>query len=72
MKQGDHHRREIIFLITILLLFGIVFLVNLINLRRHVPTLGLGLSYTVENWIIMILTFFAILKVFFMIMISDR
>lgn len=67
MRHEEHHKRENIFLISFLLLFGIIFLVTMLNLRRQIPTLGLGMDIEVENWTILILSVLAIFKVFGML-----
>ena len=51
-----NRNKEVTFLISFLLLFGIFFLKSVIDLRRGVPILGLGIEYQKENWIIIILT----------------
>ncbi len=63
MDHITHHKRELIFLISFLLLFGIFFLLAMLNLRRHIPTFGIGIDYQTENWIVMILSFLAVIKV---------
>ena len=60
-------KREMVFLVSFLLLFGIIFLVILLNQRRHLPVLGLGIDYEVENWTFLVLSLLAILRVFWMI-----
>ena len=60
----EHHKREYIFLASFLLIFGIVFFLGVINLRRGVPLFGVIDSYEIENWTVIILSFFAIVKAF--------
>jgi len=64
-----HHRREIFFLLTLLVVFSLVFLMALLDILRKTPVFGIGLSYTIENSIIIALSFLAILKIIWHIII---
>ncbi|MFW6311474.1 MAG: hypothetical protein ACOC1K_04485 [Nanoarchaeota archaeon] len=68
--EKDYRKREVLFLISFLLLFGIVFLLSVINFNRNTPIFGLGINIEVENWLVMILSVIAIFKVFGMILRS--
>ncbi len=63
MEHKEHHRREMLFLIGFLLLFFIIFLIALLASVRRVAIFGLGLPYMVEDLIVLILAFAAIIKV---------
>jgi len=64
MEQREHHKRELLFLIGFLIMFLIIFVIAFLNLKRGVPVFGIsGLPYIVEDMIIIVLSFIAIIKV---------
>ncbi|MFH1642799.1 MAG: hypothetical protein ABIC04_07940 [Nanoarchaeota archaeon] len=65
MKDIEHHKRELKFLIVLLLIFLMTFIIALINLKKNVSIFGLDLPLMIENWIIFAMSFFGVLKVFF-------
>ena len=69
MEHKEHHKRELRFLIAFILTFFFIFMVALANLIRGVSLLGLGFSPVIENWILIILSLFSIVKVLFNIII---
>lgn len=63
MEHKEHHKREAIFLISFLLLFGIFFLFGIVNLQRGSGILGIMNDYVIENWIVIVLSFLSIIRV---------
>lgn len=58
-----YRRRLIIGLVLLLLVFGIIFLSALLASNRGYGLLGLGIPFSVENFLIMVLSFIAMVKV---------
>ena len=54
--------KEIVFLIILMMIFFIVFILALIDLKLGIPILDIGLSSMVSNAVVMVLSFFAIAK----------
>ena len=69
MEYKDHHRRELKFLVGFLVVFLLIFILALIDLKRGVPMFNLGLPYLIENWIVLLLSFLSIVRVFWNIAI---
>ena len=69
VPQKDHHRNEIIFLMSFLLVFAVIFLIALLGLLRGTPVFGFGLPYLIEDALLMVLAFLAILKVLWHILV---
>ena len=69
MEHKDHHKRELKFLIVFLVVFLLIFILALIDLKRGVPMFNLGLPYLIENWIVLLLSFLSIVRVFWNIAI---
>jgi len=69
MEDKDHHRRELKFLVGFLVVFLLIFILALIDLKRGVPMFNLGLPYLIENWIVLLLSFLSIVRVFWNIAI---
>jgi len=63
MEHKEHHKREALFLIVFLLIFSVVFILALANLKRGIPIFGIGLSYIIEDTIILVLSAIAMVKV---------
>ncbi len=63
MEHKEHHKREMFFLIGFLIIFFVIFIIALLNLRRGVPVFGIGLPYLIEDIIILILSLIAIIKI---------
>lgn len=63
MRDKDHHRREVFFLIGFLVVFFIIFIIAFLNLKRGMPVFGIGLSPVTEDLIILALSFLSIIKV---------
>ncbi|MCK5140501.1 MAG: hypothetical protein KAK00_04025 [Nanoarchaeota archaeon] len=59
--------KELILLLALLLIFTVLFFISIINLRRGLPVFGIGISYTIENYIIIALSFLSILRIFWSI-----
>ena len=58
-----YRKRIIIVYYALLLIFFIVFLFAYVQLKRQIPILHMGFSYYVEDMLIIILSFFSMLKV---------
>lgn len=63
MEQREHHKRELLFLIGFLIVFFIIFVIALLNLRRGIPLFSIGLSPATEDTIILVLSLIAMIKV---------
>ncbi len=61
------HKRELMLLIILLLMFTLFFVLSLINLRRGLPVFGINVSYVVEDYLIMFLSFLSITRIFWSI-----
>ena len=61
------HKRELMLLIILLLMFTLFFVLSLINLRRGLPVFGLDISYVMEDYLIMFLSFLSITRIFWSI-----
>jgi hypothetical protein len=61
------HKRELMLLIILLLMFTLFFVLALINLRRGLPVFGMDISYVVEDYLIMLLSFLSIIRIFWSI-----
>ncbi len=61
------HKREIMLLMLLLVLFEALIVISIINLRREIAVFGLGIGYMLENYIIIILSFLSIIRVFYAI-----
>jgi hypothetical protein len=58
------YRRRIIYVLnSLLIVFFLLFLFAYIQFRRGVGLLNIGLSYTIEDMIIIVLSFLSMLKV---------
>jgi uncharacterized RDD family membrane protein YckC len=63
MEQKEHHKREIMFLMSFLIIFLILIAIAMLNLKRGTPVFGLGISYFTEDIIILLLSLLGIIKV---------
>lgn len=61
------HKRELILLISLLVMFQALFVVAFINLKRELPVFGLSISYIIEDYLIIALSFFSIIRIFWAI-----
>jgi hypothetical protein len=61
------HKREIILLIVLILVFTGFFFAALLNLGRGLPVFGIGMYYKTEDYLIMILSFLSIARIFWAI-----
>lgn len=57
-------KKEIYLLIILLLVFAILLIISIINLNRGLPVFGLGIGYQIENYLIIVLSFFSVIRVF--------
>jgi len=57
------HRRELFLMISLALVFAIIFAIAVINLNRHQSVFGLGISYVLEDYIIIILSVLSLLRI---------
>jgi len=64
MEHREHHKRELKFFIVFIIIFFLAFILALVNLKKGIPIFGLGLPYLLEDWIVLVLSFFAIIKFF--------
>ena len=63
MKDKDHHRKELAFLMVLLVLFALFLLTAVIDASRGLPVFGIGIGYLAEDILIIFLSFLAILKI---------
>lgn len=63
MEDKDHHTRELAFLMVLLVLFALFLLTAVIDATRGLPVFGIGIGYLVEDILIVLLSFLAILKI---------
>ena len=63
MKDKDHHRKELAFLMVLLVLFALFLLTAVIDASRGLPVFGIGIGYLAEDLLIILLSFLAILKI---------
>ena len=63
MKDKDHHKKELAFLMVLLVLFALFILTAVINIGRGLPVFGIGIGYLAEDILIIFLSFLAILKI---------
>jgi len=64
MADNNGYNRTIMLLITMLIIFAIIFLIAFVGLQRKESLLDIrGLPVEFENWIIMILSIGSIIKV---------
>jgi hypothetical protein len=61
MHDKQHHKREIIFLVTLMVLFGVIFLFAFLDLKRGIAIMGV-LPAQIEDIIIMLFSVAAIMK----------
>ena len=57
-----YKKRLITGLLVLLFVFGMLFILAMINLKRGTEFFGTGLSYETENILVMVLSFIAMLK----------
>jgi hypothetical protein len=58
-----YHRRTVLSLIVILILFALLFMLALVHLRRNQGVFGIGLPYHIEDALIMVLSVAAMARV---------
>ena len=58
-----YRKKTIIILHSLLLVFFLIFLFGYVQLKREVAILNIGLSYYVEDMLILILSFFSMVKI---------
>ncbi len=63
MRHKEHHKREILFFSGFLILFFIIFIIGFLDIRRGVPVFGIGLPVFVEDVIVLVLSFLAMIQV---------
>lgn len=63
MEHTAHHKREVLFLVGFMILFFLIFIIALSDIKRKVPVFGIGLSYKTEDITVMALSFIGIIKV---------
>ncbi|MFH2028930.1 MAG: hypothetical protein ABIJ08_07345 [Nanoarchaeota archaeon] len=64
MEHREHHFRELKFLIAFNIVFFTVFVIALLNIWNGNSVFGLNLPYNLDNWIVLVFSFFSIIKVF--------
>lgn len=69
MKHKEHHARELVFLMALLVLFALFLLVGVVNIRRGLPVFGIGIGYFVEDGLIILLSFLAVLRILWQIVV---
>jgi hypothetical protein len=62
-----YHRRTIYAFLVIMLLFAVIFVAALFNLRNNKAMFNLGIPYDVEDIMVMVVSFLAIIQVFVML-----
>jgi hypothetical protein len=62
------HKRELWLIILLFVVFTALFAVSIINLNRGLPVFGLpSISYVIEDYVIAILSFLSIIRIFVLI-----
>ncbi|MBD3164093.1 hypothetical protein GF323_02760 [Candidatus Woesearchaeota archaeon] len=58
------HKREILLLVILMVMFQAFFVIAFINLKRELPVFGLNIPYRIEDYIIITLSFLSIVRIF--------
>jgi len=58
-----YRKKTVVILNSLLFLFFLVFVFGYVQLKRHVAILNIGLSYYIEDMIIIMLSFLSMVKV---------
>ena len=58
-----YRKKTVVILNSLLFLFFLVFVFGYVQLKRHVAILNIGLSYYIEDMIIILLSFLSMVKV---------
>ena len=61
------HKRELVLLILLLVVFSVVFTIAYIHLGKGQSVFGLDIPYQIEDYIILTLSLLSILRIFFLI-----
>jgi hypothetical protein len=64
MEHKEHHKREAIFLMSLLVVFGVLFALGIINLKKGISLFGIIPDSAIENWIVVALSFASIVRIF--------
>ena len=62
-KMHTYRKKTIVILHSLLMLFFLIFLFGYVQLKREVAILNIGLSYYAEDMLILILSFFSMVKI---------
>jgi len=62
-SHNYHHRNEIILMLSLLILFSLFFILALMDIHKGIPVFGIGVSHIIEDILIMVLSFLAVIKV---------
>ena len=57
-------RRELVLLISLLVVFALLFVAGITNLNRGTALFGIGVSPTIENTLVILLSLAGIIRIF--------
>jgi len=67
-----YRNKSLAVLITLLIVFMLVFVYTFVQLQREIAVFQIGLGYMTENWIIMVLSVLAMMRIVYDIYLIEH